>query len=448
MATFSYRRELPVIEDVDVLVVGGGMAGASAAIAAARQGVRTLLVERHAILGGAATTGGVGSFCGETTGQGEVFDDIVCRLAQMDAIAAYRPYYEVEARAFDHQIMPIVLQELALEADVEILLHAWGVDVDYTDGLIKHVVILGKSGLQVIQPRFVIDCTGEADIVHAAGLPTFKGRDGDQAQLPMALMFFMSDTGTKVHSRLPQGCIWLNKDDLPMTGVFPERDGPVADAFGRCQAVQDPPPAPEERPVLPKLAVKIKVVGYDSTDTRDLSAAELSARRLAFSIAHYLQRSGYRTYQVDHVASQIGIREGRRAHGEYVLTEQDVREGRHFDDGIALGVFYLDAMDPDTDKKVYTHDRHGRIKFQPPPYQIPFRSLRPIGSRNLLVAGRCLSADQMALSSARVMTTASMMGQAAGIASALCVDGDSDSGDLDIQKLRSILIEKSAIIEA
>jgi len=244
MATFSYRRELPVIEDVDVLVVGGGMAGASAAIAAARQGVRTLLVERHAILGGAATTGGVGSFCGETTGQGEVFDDIVCRLAQMDAIAAYRPYYEVEARAFDHQIMPIVLQELALEADVEILLHAWGVDVDYTDGLIKHVVILGKSGLQVIQPRFVIDCTGEADIVHAAGLPTFKGRDGDQAQLPMALMFFMSDTGTKVHSRLPQGCIWLNKDDLPMTGVFPERDGPVADAFGRCQAVQDPPPAP------------------------------------------------------------------------------------------------------------------------------------------------------------------------------------------------------------
>jgi len=450
MATHTFRRELPVIADTDVLVVGGGMAGTSAAIAAARQGARTLLVERHAILGGATTAGGVGSFCGETTGQGEVFDDVVHRLSQLDAIASYRPYGEMEARAFDHQILPLVLQELALESDVKILLHVWGVDVEYVDGLMKHVVVQGKSGLQAIRPRFVIDCTGEADITHAAGLPTFKGRDSDQAQLPMALMLFMSDTGSQVCPKLPAGCEWLEKDDLPMTGAFPEMQGPVADAFGREDTVEDSrlPHGMVARKVLPKIAVKTKVVGYDSTETSGLSGAEISARRKAFSVAHYLQRTGYRTYRVDHVAAQVGIREGRRVQGEYVLMEQDVREGRRFEDGIAQGVFYLDAMDPDTDKRVYLRDQQGMIKFQPPPYDIPFRSLRPYGSKNLLVAGRCLSADQMALSSARVTTTASMMGQAAGIAAALCVDGNLHTGSLDIQKLRSVLVEKGATIDS
>jgi hypothetical protein len=127
-----------------------------------------------------------------------------------------------------------------------------------------------------------------------------------------------------------------------------------------------------------------------------------------------------------------------------ILSQDDVKAGRTFDDGIALGIFYLDAMSPDTDKRVYIPDAQGMVKFQPPPYHIPFRSLWPRGAKNLLAAGRCLSADQMALSSARVMTTASMMGQAAGIAAAMCADHQHPLAALDISRLRAELEKRHA----
>ena len=445
MVGFRYERELPITDEVDILVGGGGIAGVSAAIAAARQGARTMLVERHAVLGGTATTGGVGSFCGETGGQGEVFDDIAEGLSQLHAIAPYRPYAQMEARAFNHQVLPIVLQELALAAGVEILLHSWILDVDYIRGVIQHVVILGKSGLEVIRPKFVIDCTGEADIVHSAGLPTLMRREGDRAQLPMSLMFFMRDTGDQVTPALPEGCEPLDEGRLPMLSVFTEEGGPAPGQQGVGWVSKGQGSfAGRPTPVLRKLAVKTKVVGHDSTDSRSLSSAELSARRQMFSVIQHLQRTKFPTYELDHVAAQIGIREGRRVQGEYVLTEQDVKRGRRTEDGIALGVFYLDAWDPDTERRAYIADQQGEVKFQPPPYHVPFRSLQPKGTRNLLVAGRCLSADQMAMSSARVMTTASMMGHAAGIAAAMCVDRREDTRSLDVQALRAILVDKKA----
>jgi hypothetical protein len=445
MNKLRYIRELPVTEHVDVLVAGGGIAGSSAAIASARQGARTMLVEQYAVLGGTATTCGVGSFCGETTGQGEVFDDIIDGLERLGAIAAYQPYEDMEARPFDHQVLPLVLQELALGAGVELLLHAQLVDVEYTDNAIQQVVIHGKSGLEAIDAKFVIDCTGEADVAKAAGLPTIKGRDVDEAQLPLGLMFFVRDVGHEVLAPLPPGCSKLEDEDLPMLGTFPEEGGPVADTCGKSDAAITKRQR-REAPggILPKLAVKTKVAGYDPTDTRQLSAAECFARRRMFAIVHYLQGTAFPTYKLDHAAAQIGIREGRRIRGEYVLTEEDVRKGRRFQDGIARGRFYLDAMDPNTDKKVYMPDSQGEIKFQPPPYHVPLRSLIPAGSKNILAAGRCFSSDQMALSSARVMTTASMMGQAAGIAAALGVDRDADAAGIDVEQLRALLTDKGA----
>ncbi len=432
MSTYRFLREIPVTEEVDVLVVGGGMAGISAAVAAARQGAKTMLMERHAILGGIGSAGGVGAFCGETTGQGEVFDDIIRGLSDLNAIAPYVRYEEREARQFDHQVLPFVLQELAQNAGVELLVSTWFADVDYQDGAVKHVVILGKSGLEVIRPKFVIDCTGEADVVRAAGLPTAKGRESDHAQIAMSLMFFMRDTGTNVTPILPKGCEELNEDNVPMTTPWVE---PVDWRLAKGHRDDSP---------FAKVGIKMKVIGFDATSTRQLSGAELFARKRMYSVVHYWQRTRYPTYKLDHVSTQIGIREGCRAVGEYVLSEKDVKAGRTFEDGIALGTFYLDAASPDTDKRVYESDAQGMVLFQPPPYHIPFRSLRPQGARNLLVAGRCLSADQMALSSARVMTTASMMGQAAGIAAAICADHQHDTARLDVQLLRSELIARQA----
>jgi len=170
-----------------------------------------------------------------------------------------------------------------------------------------------------------------------------------------------------------------------------------------------------------KLGVKVKVIGYDAAEGDSLSAAEMAGRRLAMRVANHLRSGDRAAFKFDHFSARIGIREGRRILGDYTLTEQDVRAGRRFDDGIALGRFYLDYHDPSTDCRV---SRFDRTRAQVPPYHIPWPSLVAQGARNVLAAGRCFSADRVALSSARVMTTCAMMGQAAGLAAASSPDGD------------------------
>jgi FAD dependent oxidoreductase len=431
MGTYSFSRSLLELPPVDVMVAGGGMAGVSAAVAAARQGARVLLVEQHVDLGGTATTAGTAAFCGETTGQGEVFDAVVRELERLGAIAPYRPYREREARPFDHEVLKFVLQEAVLGAGVDLWLHTRVADVDCRDGRIEAVILHSKSGLQAIRPAVVIDCTGDGDVTHQAGFPTAKGREADGAQLPMALNFFLRDAGRLVQQELPAAPaapggglrVYESADELPMLSVWPQGDG--------------------------KVGLKLKVIGHDATDGRSLTAAEIAARRLMWSMIHYVQRHpvgrhDLSRYKFDYVSPRIGVREGRRAVGEYVLTGADLRAGRTFEDGIALGVFYLDSMDPLTEKRAYQvnwEERHV------PPYQVPYRSLLPKGAKNLLVAGRCLSADQLALSSARVMTTASMMGQAAGIAGAWSAAGGRPVGEVAGGALRRELTNRGAVLE-
>jgi ribulose 1,5-bisphosphate synthetase/thiazole synthase len=440
-APYHFTRTLQTLAPVDVLVAGGGMAGFSAAVAAARQGARVMLVEQHADLGGTATTGGTAAFCGETTGQGEVFDSVVREMERLEAIAAYKPYREREARPFDHEVLKFVLQEQVLAAGVDLRVHTRVADVDCRwepgsvegdrksriDGVILH----SKSGLQAIRPSVVIDATGDGDVVHQAGLPTAKGRESDGAQLPMSINFFMRNAGREVRQELPEAPaapggelrVYETPEELPMLSVWPQGDG--------------------------KVGLKLKIVGHDATDGKSLTEAEVHARRLMWSMIHYIQRHAMGRhdlshYKFDYISPRIGIREGRRAVGEYILTVDDLRAGRVFEDGIALAVFYLDCMDPATDKRVYQIDWDTR---HVPPYQIPYRSLIPKGAMNLLVAGRCLSADQLALSSARVMTTASMMGQAAGIAAAWSAAGTRPVGDVTTAALRRELTSRRAVLE-
>ena len=438
---YAFSRTLTELEPVDVLVAGGGMAGFSAAVAAARQGARVVLIEQHADLGGTATTGGTAAFCGETTGQGEVFDAVVRELERLEAIAPYKPYIEREARPFDHEVLKFVLQEQALAAGVDLWVHTRVADVDCRweggeadggqKGKIEAVILHSKSGLQAIRPAMVMDCTGDGDVTYQAAFPTAKGRESDGAQLPMSVNFFMRDAGRPVQQELPAAPSapsgelreYTSAEELPMLSVWPQGDG--------------------------KVGLKLKVVGHDATDGKSLTEAETHARRLMWSMIHYVQRHpmgrhDLSHYKFDYISPRIGIREGRRAVGEYVLTVDDLRSGRTFDDGIALAVFYLDCMDPATDKRVYQIDWEER---HVPPYHVPYRSLIPRGSQNLLVAGRCLSADQLALSSARVMTTASMMGQAAGIAAAWSAGSRRPVGEVTTAALRRELVNRGAVLE-
>ena len=406
----TWTRKVPVRYAADVAVIGGGIAGVSAACAAAGSGARVILVERFAVTGGMLTTGGVANFCGEMTGQGEVFDEIVCELKTWNALG-----YGKES-CFQYEILAIILQELLLKRKVKVLLHTRFVDVRLgDDGRIQECIVCGKSGVEAVRAEQFIDCTGDGDVARYAGFETIKGGPSGY-QLPMSMMCFVRHVERKdAHAQLPEG--WFSavrtESDLPMTSIWP--DGPGGNA------------------------IKIKIPMFDSTDTDSLTKAETAARRRVMEVLDYYQREEKEPWLLDHCSPIIGIREGCRIVGDYVLTVDDLRAGRAFHDGVARGTFYLDGHKPDDEKCTYILPTDEQ---QVPPYQIPLRSLIAKDGGNLMMAGRCLSADQLALSSARVSTTGSMMGQAAGITAALCSQKQCDPRDVDPEEVKRTVIAR------
>jgi len=237
----------------------------------------------------------------------------------------------------------------------------------------------------------------------------------------MSMMYFVRHVA-KRHARaqLPDGCFdpCRKKTDLPMTSPWPNGPGSTA--------------------------LKIKIPMFDSTDTESMTAAEVRARQRMMEVLDYYQRVEGKPWLLDHCSPRIGIREGRRIVGDHVLTVADLRAGREFDDAVARGSYYLDGHKPDDDKRTYILTKR---QMQVPPYQIPFRSLVAKDGTNLLMAGRCLSADQLALSSARVSTTCAMMGQATGVAAALAAEKKCDIRELDFANVRRIVVERGAKLD-
>lgn len=413
----TYTRRIPVRYQADIAVLGGGIAGVSAACAAAQSGARVVLVERFAITGGDLTSGGVANFCGQLSGQGEVFDTILADLEKFGALGeGGRP------SIFHYETLATVLQEMLLRRGVKLLLHTRFADVCQRDGRIEECVIVGKSGPEALRARQFIDCTGDGDVARMAAYEVMKGRPEDGLQLPMSLMYFVRhvDPEHAGSPHLPEG--WFEpvtrKEDLPMTSIWP--DGPGGNA------------------------IKIKIPMFDSTDTEGITAAEIRGRRRMWEVMDYHQRVEKKPWRLDHCSPLIGAREGCRILGRYVLTVDDLRAGKAFDDGVARGTFYLDGHKPDDDKRTYILPQD---QLKVPPYQIPLRSLIARDGTNLMMAGRCFSADQLALSSARVSTSCSMMGQAAGIAAALCIEKGCDPGELDPKEVRNIVLERGAMLE-
>jgi len=418
----EWRRKIPVGYEADVGVIGGGIAGVSAACAAAKSGAKVILVERFAVAGGNLTSGGVASFCGETRGQGELFDEIVSDLQKFNAIADYEPYSrENQSRIFEHEVLAVVLQELLLRRKVRILLHTRFVDVLVQERRISECLLCGKSGLEALRAKQFIDCTGDGDVARYAGFEIMKGRAKDGLQLPMSMMCFVRQVQEKdAGPQLPEG--WFepveSKEELPMTSIWP--NGPRSKAL------------------------KIKIPMFDSTDTESLTAAEIKGRRRMWEVLDYFQRVRKKDWRFDHCSPIIGIREGCRIVGDYVLKVSDLRAGKEFEDGVAKGTFYLDGHKPDDEKRTYILKES---EMEVPPYQIPLRSLIAKDCDNLMMAGRCFSADQLSLSSARVSTSCSMMGQAAGITAALCASKGAEPRDIDASEVKRIVVKRGANLE-
>jgi hypothetical protein len=402
----------------DVAVIGGGIAGVCAAAAAARSGAKVILVERFAVTGGVLTSGGVANFCDGSQVRrplGEVFAEIVSHLDAWGAIG------NEKSSVFHYETMAVILQELLLRRGVKLLLHTRFVDARVRDGRITECIVCGESGPEALRATQFIDCSGQSALARAAGFETMSDWYDGRWRLPMSMMYFVRHVAAAdAGPGMPEG--WYepiaSPAELPMTSVWP--DGPGGNA------------------------VKIKIPMFDATDTESLTAAEIQGRRRMIQVMEYHQRVQKKSWMLDHCSPIIGIREGARIVGDYVLTVDDLRAGRAFDDGVARGTFYLDGHKPDDDQRTYILPKN---HLGVPPYQIPLRSLIARDGKNLMMAGRNLSADQLALSSARVSTSASMMGQAAGITAAMAVAGNCDPRDLEPGDVRRLVVQRGADLE-
>ena len=382
----QYKRKIPLRYKADVCVLGGGIAGVMAAVCAANAGVNVILVERFGTLGGNATSGGVGNFSGDTKGRGYIFDACLDALEEMKAIA---PYVKGKERIFNHHYLGIILQEMILKAGVKLLLHTRVADAILEGRTIKNIVLCGASGMEALSAKVFIDCTGDGCAARFAGFRTMKGDRGG-AQLPMSEMYFVREVDAEnILPVFPDSKRYESSTDLPMTTVWP--DGQHSHA------------------------IKLKVPRYDSTDTESLTEAEIEARRRAMAIMEYHRRAEDRPWNFDGMSPIIGIREGVRIMGDHILTVDELREGKRFSTAVAYGDYPLDGHDPRDDGRTYILPKEERYV---PRYQIPMECLVAADGDNLLMAGRCISADQLALSSARVMPVCAMTGTAAGLCAA------------------------------
>lgn len=420
-------EELPVREEADLLVVGGGSAGCAAALTGARLGLRTVLVEEMPFLGGMSTGGWVGTYCGfymkETDGRlsplvGGLPLEIADTLRKRGDAYGPVPFKDTAALPYVPFGVKRLLEELARgEERLHVRLHAKLTHALLEDGEIRGVALQTRSGRVALQARVYVDATGDADLARAAGLPTHKG---DAIQYP-SMMFTMQDVDVGAALSDPRRLgeeieRHFKRERLPRRGgnLIPTgRRGEVLVAMSRVDM--------GGRPI-------------DGSDDEDLSFGELEGRAQAVRLADFLKRQmpGFGEAWLADTAPRLGIRETRRIDGEYALREDDVLGTRRFDDGVGRSAWPIER-----------HVRGGETQwtFLPPGawYTIPYRCLVPRGAANLLVAGRCISAEPGAFASVRVIGPCMLEGQAAGAAARLLRDRPTPARDLDIDRLRSDL---------
>jgi hypothetical protein len=386
----------------DIIVAGGGTAGSSAAVAAARRGHKVLLIEEGNCLGGVSTAGGVNWFYANLKGLGNIFTRLLTELKNFDAI---------QGHYFTGEYLKLIWQILADEAGVDILFHTSVVDAETEAGSLTKVRAVSASQFMEFRAKYFIDTSGEGDLAFLAGAGYQVGHPENGRTLHMSLTAMFHDTGTLRESYLPPGFAPIyNKEDLP--------------------GLHGPSRLPDNR----LYANMTKVMGHNPVDPVSLSQAEQEARRQLVRIAYYVQKL-YPTYALASSGQKIGIREGRRIVGDYTLTQDDITstESKDFPDGVAVATAQIDF---------HSLTRPGHIGWRQKvqPYAIPLRAMIPKGLKNLLVAGKPISGDQVAMSSYRMTPTVCAMGQAAGTAAALAVEaGIDDIRHLNIAALRAQL---------
>ena len=436
------EKRIPVRDRTQVLVVGGGPAGVGAAVAAARMGCQTMLLEKRGFMGGNVTACYVES-CNYFMHGTSFGPQGIAREIEAGFDAEY-PTDDLRPDAphrFHSEYLKVYLDDLLRREGVRVRLHAFVNEVIVRDGLISAVIIQTKQGQQAVAADVVIDCTGDGDVAFAAGVPFEQGRDTDRRCQPgtVSVRLAGADTarllrdgdGLKALSRRFHEEYRAGKTGLPCY----RQDLP----FGRLTAAG-----------IVSYANYACAYGLDPTDPDDLTRGEQECRRYILDLYRYLKANypGFEQAEIASMSPEIGFRDSRRIRGEYRLTIDDMESGKHFDDCIALYPRFYDMLAPDPaqlqagDGEVSGRGYRGHI-YEPirdgRQFEVPYRCLLPVKTDNLLVAGRCISAGHVAESGVRAISLCAMTGQAAGTAAGLSLRDQCDLRRLRIPELQARL---------
>ncbi len=430
--------------DFDVVVVGSGSAGSPAAIAAARSGASTLLVEKLPFLGGNSTAV-LDTFYGfYTPGErslkvvGGIADDVVSGLRQLGRVVE-RPntYGAGTGVTYLAEHLKVVWERLVLESGARVLLHTSVQDVSVNAGQVSQLLLATKAGLQTVDAKVVVDASGDAVVCHHAGFSYELAGEVDPAQT-MTTTFRMVNVDPTRRKTISKDRLHQLMGEAADSGEYdlPRRegsdhitpvDGMIATVMTRIDQVR-PGPNGEFR---------------NATDPDVLTAAEIEGRRQALEYVRFLvdRVPGYEKASLVALSSQIGLRETRRVYGDYRITRDDVLAARQFDDQIGLcGAPIEDHHGGEGTGTTWEYLPEGSA------VGIPLRSLIPKDGSNVLVAGRCFSATHDAQASIRSMAQCMAMGQAAGATAARAVEANGDVRSVGPEAVRRSLARTGAIL--
>lgn len=448
----------------DLIVVGGGVSGSVAAIAAGRAGAKVLIIEEQGFLGGSLTAMGVGPMMSFHNPAGEqvvrgIPDEIVARLTARGASLGHIPdttTYCSTVTPFEAEELKIELETMLVESGGAYLYHTQLAGVERSDRAIQAVLVCNKGGLTRLHAKMFIDATGDGDMAARAGLPFGVGREGDRALQPLTMNLKLGNVDT---AAIREYAI-AHPEDFLFHPVGQEeairrlRISPRLSLAGFLHAWAEARKRGEvevprdqvlffETPIPGVVIVNTsRITGLDPTDPFQLSQAETLGRKQCGQIFRFLRQHavGFQHAIRMDTAAKIGVRESRHIRGRYTITAADIVEARPFDDCIAIGGYPIDIHSPDG---ASTGTAHLKPDTQ---YQIPLRALLPEEIDNLLIVGRCISATHEAAAAFRVTPISMAIGQGGGAAAAEAVRHGRAPAAVPFPAIRARLLQQGAYL--
>ncbi len=444
----------------EVIVAGGGVSGSIAAIAAARTGAKTLIVESGGFMGGTLTAAGVGPMMTFHAGTKQAIQGITDELVQRLRSIGKSPGHIADATNYTYSVTPFDAEAMKYELDLmlqesggDVLYHTMLAGAEVSDRRITSLTLCNKSGLSQISAEVYIDATGDGDLAVWSGVPFTKGREADEMSQPMTLKMKMRNVDTiQIKDYIKE-----HREEFPRMN----QDISVMDSAARLSVVgfdRQFREAKERGEIsIPREDVLFfetnnpgevimnttRILGKDSTDPWSLSLAEVEGRKQCRELELFLKKyvPGFQDSVVVSTGPSIGVRGSRQIKGIYTLTAQDILTMKRFEDVIAHSGYPIDIHSPDGEGTATDKLEWGGM------YGIPYRTLITNEIDNLIVVGRCLSATFEAQAAVRTTPTVGAIGQAGGTAAALAVKAGLPVQQVDISRLQRTLQEQGAYLE-